>query len=316
MGSSSAQLQFSRINNIPENLIGYISLITMVSAGSFASILIKLAQNEGIPSAFIVMVRLGIAFLIFTPIVLPRYGKRIKDITPRNLLLIIASGLWLALHFTGFIGALGYTTVLITGVIVSTSPLWVALLELVIFRSIPPKLVWIGLLFALLGGVVIALGGDTNNVGNNLTFGVLLSIFGAIAFACYLIIGRSMQKRLPLLLYIWMIYGSAALFAGIITLMSNTSLTGYTTTGYFWTIMVGVIPQVIGHSSINLALRYFRPTYVSIILQLTVITSSIIAIFIFDEAPRAIQILGSGSIIIGVVLASIAQGQKNKQSQE
>ena len=48
-----------------------------------------------------------------------------------NWKLIALSGICLAIHFTAWVTSLQYTTVLVSVVIVSTGPIWVAILEVI-----------------------------------------------------------------------------------------------------------------------------------------------------------------------------------------
>lgn len=292
--------------------IGYISLMTMVTIGSSAAIMIRLAQNEGMPSTTLATLRLLLAFILLSPIVIHQYVPQLKHLKRRDIALTLFTGLWLALHFMGYIGALSYTSVLIAGVITSTSPLVVAILEMFVFKDTPPRIVWVGLALAIIGGFTIALGGNTNDIGASPALGALLALGGAVAFAVYILGGRPIQGKISLVPYVWMIYGWAGFFALIITLISGNPLIGHAPNGYFWVVMIAIFPQILGHSAINLATRIFSPTYVSIILQLTVVFSSLIAIVLFDEIPQPLQIIGGGVILLGATLASIGQAQKKR----
>lgn len=294
------------------NELGYLSLVTMVTIGSSAPIMIRLAQNQGIPSPLIATLRLLVAFIVLTPIVINQYAPQLKKLERRDVAFTVFTGLWLAFHFMGYIGALSYTTVLITGVISSTSPLVVALLEMIVFKDTPPRIVWLGLTLAIIGGFTIALGGNTDNFGVNPALGAVFALGGAMAFAVYLLGGRPVQGKISLIPYVWMIYGWAGCFALMVTLLSGETLVGHASGGYFWAIMIALFPQILGHSAINLATRIFSPTYVSIIIQLTVVFSSILAIVLFDEIPQPLQLIGGGIILAGATLASIGRGQKKR----
>ena len=54
-----------------------------------------------------------------------------------------------------------------------------------------------------------------------------------------------------------------------------------------------ILAQVIGHIFMNLSLQFFTATAMAIILQVAVVGSALIALFLFGEIPSAAQILGS-----------------------
>jgi drug/metabolite transporter (DMT)-like permease len=259
------------------------------------------------PSAFIAAGRLTVSALILTPLALRSHRAEIAGLRGADLLLALASGLLLAIHFATWIASLEYTSVLISVVLVGTSPLWSALFEVLFLRAHLQRLVVIGLLTAFGGGMLIGLaGGDSASASASL-FGGLLSLAGAATFAIYLVIGRNLRGRLSLVPYIWLVYGFAAIFLCVLALGSGTPVTGYSPTAYFMILLLALVPQLIGHSSFNYSLRYLSATFVGIATQTEPIGSALIAYFVFNEVPLPLQIVGSAAILIGVVVASLEQ---------
>jgi drug/metabolite transporter (DMT)-like permease len=317
--SQSANLTQPQARIVPASV--YIVLFFGVMAIAVSSIFVKLAQTEGIPSLLVAASRLLIAAALLTPITLSRYWSNIRNLTKRDFGLALVSGLFLAIHFASWVTSLEYTSVLISVVFVTSSPLWVALLEFFFLRAKMPRLVIIGLLIAIAGGLFIGFGGAANTDtavtvdSQRDVIGGALSLIGAVSFAVYLIIGRNLQQgdskrkteKLPVIPYIWLVYGSAGLILTVPVLFMRIPLIGYSATAYLWLIATAVVPQLIGHSSLNYAVGYMPATLVSMITQLEPIGSAILAYFIFSELPLPLQILGSVIIIIGVMLATIGQ---------
>src|SRR5262249_45146509 len=159
------------------------------------------------------------------------------------------SGLFLAIHFATWILSLEYTSVLISVVLVSTNPLWVAVLEVGILRARLGRIVFLGLFVGLVGSLVVALSASTSDIftGKDPLLGSLLAIIAALGFAVYLIIGRNLRTRLSLLPYIWLVYGCATLILLAVVFLLHISLIGYSLKGYAWVVAVALIPQLIGH---------------------------------------------------------------------
>jgi drug/metabolite transporter (DMT)-like permease len=286
----------------------YAILAFGVLAASMAAIFIRFAQAEGLPSLLIAAGRLTLSALILTPFTLRQHRAEITRVSRIDLLMAGASGLLLAIHFATWIASLEYTSVLISVVFVATSPLWVALLEFVFLRVRIKQIVIIGLLVAVAGGVLIGISGDSRGeIGSNSILGGALALTGAVALAGYLVIGRRLRARLPLLPYIWLVYGCAALFLILMVIVSATPITGYPASGYFWIVLLALVPQLIGHTSFNYALRYVPATFVSISTQMEPIGSAIAAFVVLQETPTGGQILGSAAIIVGVALATLGQ---------
>lgn len=289
----------------------YGALLLGIGAVSMSAIFIRLAQAESVASLLIAASRLGIAALVLMPITLRRHRADLRRLRQRDLLLIGMSGLFLALHFILWITSLEYTTVLISTVLVTTSPLWSAILERIFLRARLARLVLVGLAVAIVGGVLISLPGDGTDIslGSDPPLGIALALAGALAVSIYFVIGRGVRQHLPLLPYIWLVYSAAAIIAFTIVLVTATPVTGYSGEGYLWLLATGLIPQLIGHSAFNYVLGQLSATFVGIATQSEPIFSAILAFLVFNEIPQLPQIVGSAVILVGVIIATIGQSR-------
>lgn len=293
-------------------ITAYLAIVIAVASASSAAILIRLALQESMPPALIAGARLFIAAVVLTPLTLKSYWSHILKLSRNELMLAALSGIFLAIHFIAWVSSLQYATVLVSVVIVSSVPIWVAMLE-VIFLSIRlSRPVVIGLLIALTGGISISLplGGSeagaapASAVENATLLGASLAWIGALAISAYMLIGRKLRARLPLIPYIWLVYGIATLVMTAVILLTATPVFGFSSEGYWVLLVMGLVPQLLGHSAVNFVLEYFPATLVSLFSQLEPIGSAVLAFILFSELPPAQQIIGSGIIITGVFLAS------------
>lgn len=291
----------------------YLFLAAGIIAVSLASIFIRFALNEGLPSALVAAGRLTLSALVLTPFALARHWGELQRLNRRDLLLAVAAGFFLAIHFATWIASLEYTSVLISVVFVTTNPLWVALLEFLFLRQSLRRFVVIGLIVAFVGGVLIGVGGEASESGDSgqAVLGAALALAGAISIAIYLVIGRKVRAKLTLVPYVWLVYSIAAVFLIINLIATSTPVTGYSANGYLLIVLLALVPQLIGHTSFNYALRYLPATFIGIITQIEPIGSAVAALILFQELPLPLQIFGSGMILLGVVLASYGQSQKN-----
>lgn len=290
----------------------YILLAIGLMSFAFSPIMVRLAQGENVPSLLIASSRLTIAALLLTPLVWQRYRSIFAQLTGRDWLLIGGSGVFLAIHFASWVTSLEYTSVLLSVVFVTSSPIWVALMEFFFLKTRLHRFVIIGLLVAVTGGLLIGFAGEVSGTASSESdlIGGALSLIGAVAMAGYLTIGRKVRTKMPVIPYIWLVYGSAGLILLLIVLATGIPLTGYSLTGYGWLIGLAVFPQLFGHSSLNYAVGFLPATLVSMITQLESVGSAIIAYFLFSELPAPVQILGSGIIIAGIMLANLGQGRQ------
>jgi drug/metabolite transporter (DMT)-like permease len=170
---------------------------------------------------------------------------------------------------------------------------------------------------ALLGGVIVGVSdacawngtalacpecGDV--LGGKAFLGDLLALAGALMAAAYMLIGRRLRSRTSLLTYIFVVYGMAAVVLVILVVASGQPLTGYSPHTYGWLLLLALVPQLLGHSSFNWALRYLSAAYVSITLLGEPIGSTVLAYFLLKETPTALKVIGAILILAGIAVAS------------
>ena len=295
----------------------YIVVLIAIATTSSAAILIRFALDENMPPVLIVAARLLIASLVLTPLTARSYLPTIAGLSRKELLLIAISGICLAVHFTAWVTSLQYTTVLVSVVVVSTGPIWVAILEVIFLKISLSRLVVAGLIVALIGGAMIGFPAEiamASNAENGTLIGALLAWVGALSLSAYMLIGRKMRARLPVIPYVWLVYGIATLFMLAIILISATPVLGFSMEGYLILLAMGLVPQLLGHSSFNYLLEYFPAALVSMFSQLEPIGSAVLALILFRELPPNQQIIGSLIIIVGVITASRGEIRPSREN--
>ena len=294
----------------------YLGLTFGVLAVSAASLIIKAALDLGVPSLIIAAGRLTLAAIILVPITLARHRAELVTLNRRDLFWAAATGVCLGLHFAAWIASLEYTTIASSVVFVSTAPLFVGLFSMIVWREKLGKPLIIGLLVAVLGGAIIGFADAcvvdadglqcalSESVQGRAVIGDLLALGGAVAMAGYLLIGHRLRAKLSLIPYITLGYSAAAITLILAAALAGTSFFGYLPAAYFWIALLGLVPQLIGHSSFNWALRYLSATYVSVTVLGEPIGSTILAFIILQQIPAPLALFGGALILGGILLAS------------
>lgn len=303
-----------------------LAIFIAILAVSTASIFIRLAQKEA-PSLVIAAVRLSLASLILIPAVFSSSSNRaqLKNLTRADWTLASLSGLFLSIHFATWITSLEYTTVTASVVLVSTGPLWVALLSPLFLREVPSRRVWIGMTLALIGGVTVGLSDSCSIALSEMSavetpllscpplselmagsafLGNVLALFGAWTVAGYLIIGRRLRAKMDLVPYIFVVYSVAAIALISYMFLAGQTPFGYPQLTYLWLLGLALIPQLIGHSTYNWALRYMPASLVSVTTLGEPVGSAILALIILGEAPAALTLVGGAFILGGISLST------------
>ncbi len=304
----------------PSKLFVTLAILGGILAVSTSSIFIRFAQQDA-PSLVVAAYRLTLASIILAPLALTRYLPELRTITRRELLLGLLSGFFLALHFATWITSLEYTSVASSVVLVTTTPLWVALLSPLILRETSSKAAIIGMLLALAGGGIVGISDSctwqaglicpslSTFIRGSAFWGDFLALCGAWMAAGYIIIGRRLRAKISLIPYIFVVYGMAAIVLLVILGISGEPVIGYPPATYLWLLLLALIPQLIGHSTFNWALRFLPASLVSVTLLGEPIGSTILAYLILHESPTFLKILGAILILTGIYAAS-AQGEK------
>ena len=129
-----------------------------VLAMSSATIFIRLAQGEGVPSIAIAAYRMAIATAAITlPAVSQQAWRTYGKLTGRDLGVLVLAGMLLGMHFAVWITSLAHTSVVSSVVLVTTTPLWAGLASPLILKERTPRLLWGGMALAIVGGAVIGL---------------------------------------------------------------------------------------------------------------------------------------------------------------
>jgi drug/metabolite transporter (DMT)-like permease len=265
-----------------------------VLAVSAAAILIRLAEAPAIAVAFW-RCALGAALLL-----LPALMRRERFPRGRDLYVGVTSGVALGAHFGFWISSLDHTSVAASVVLVSTQPVFVAILAYLLFGERTSPLSFAGILAALAGTAVIA--GD-DSVGSAALLGNALALVGAVTIAIYVLIGRSSRTGgIGVLPYSVVVYSAAALALLPVGLLFEVRLWGYSGETWLWLWAITLGPQIMGHTVFNWALRYVEASVISGTILAEPVVSALLAWLILSEKPGVATVVGGAVVLSGLFL--------------
>ena len=157
-----------------------------------------------------------------------------------------------------------------------------------------------GIVVTLVGVIIINYGGFTFT--ERAFRGDLLALIAGLAMGAYLIIGGQVRARIDILPYLALIYTGAAVILLATAIISGYSLTGYSTVTYVMMVLLALVPQLIGHSCLNLAVRLIPVTLVSVAILGEPIGATVLGYFILDEVPKISEIIGGLLILVGIFI--------------
>jgi drug/metabolite transporter (DMT)-like permease len=225
--------------------------------------------------------------------------------TPRQLWILLAAGVALALHFATWIASLDYTSIAISTLLVAASPLWTAIYDILVRKQRYPTSAGVAFLAAI-GGVALVSTGHSNPApypGHEF-LGAGLALAGSAGFAVYLLLVREIRSELDTLAIVSRTYS----IAGIV--LVGAMLVGHQhwpalddRVAWGGILAMALISQLLGHTGMNAALRWFSPSIVALSTLLEPVVAALLALVVFGEqlAPAAVL----GALLILAALGTI-----------
>lgn len=269
-----------------------------VASTSAAAILIRYAT--GADPLAISLWRCAAGAALLAPFI-----ERRPAIDPVDLRRCVAAGAFLAVHFATWITSVNLTTVASSVLLVSTSPVFVAAAAWFLFGERLKAVGWLGITLTVAGVGFIGGGGFG---GSSLVGNVLALVGGAMA-AGYLLAGRAARRKLGIVQYVVVAYGTAALLLLVVCLAAGVPLWGYPAAT--WWAIAGIIagPQLLGHTLINFVLKEIDPTTVASTIMVEPVISTALAYVLFSEIPSPLVYPGAALILLGIYLVSSARAE-------
>jgi drug/metabolite transporter (DMT)-like permease len=276
-------------------------LFLSVAAISWAAPLVRFTEA---PALVISFWRLAFSVVLIAMVLTARGEWRaLGRLRPAEWGIALLAGVFLAGHFVAWIASLALTTVAASVAIVSTAPIWVAVIGVVALGEHPSRRQWLGVLLAVAGTAWIGWGDFRG--GEDALRGDLLALLGAVLVAAYYVIGRRLRRRIDIWPYVAVVYGCATL----VLLMAAAAAAVPLVQGHGrvdWTVFLALAvgPMMIGHTGQNWALRYLPAYVVNLSLLGEPIGATLLAWLLpaIAEVPPLQTLMGGALILTGILL--------------
>ena len=298
-----------------------VAVIAVSSAG------IVLQQMSEVPPILRASWRMQGTALILLPGFLYQISRNSGfELNRNDAKLILASSLFLAVHFGSWVWSLDNTSLVHSLLFVNTHPLVVVavmpFLGEVVRRG---HIRGVALGF---GGATISLmdlgdGGQVSLVGDFAAF------VGAVTVVGYILIGRQLRskRRMPIFIYalpvtlaagIWLSFATV-LFEGTTfsSMEPSGSLFGWSDPIWIvWIAYLSLGPGLCGHTGVNTVLRWISPIVVSIAMLMEPVLGAIIGWLWTDEVVLGLPtVLGGLMMMAGAITVTLQErGQNSDES--
>jgi drug/metabolite transporter (DMT)-like permease len=236
---------------------------------------------------------------VLLPFALVTRRREIAGLGRRGWGLSLLAGTLLAGHFAAWVPSVTLTSVASSTALVSTQPVWAALLARAAGRQVPRE-VWAGILVAVTGGALIT-GADVT-LSARAVAGDLLAVLGGILAAGYVTAGAAVRVRISTTSYTTVCYSACALLLVLVCLVFGLPLGGYDGGTWLKLAALTVGAQLLGHSLINVVLRSTSPTVVSLAILFEAPGAALIAALWLDQLPPATALPGIAVLLAGLAI--------------
>jgi drug/metabolite transporter (DMT)-like permease len=283
----------------PSRKILFAALLISVLSISSAAVMIRLAD---VPALAVASARMNLAALVlwlFSP------KTKAWKISEVNWKAASWAGFFLALHFAFWITSLDTTSVASSLVLVTMNPVIVAVGATFFMKDPPAKPLLVGTFLSIIGCIILVVG-EGFSVSGSLK-GNFLALGGAVAMSMYIMIGRyssgAFKKNVNVMAYLTWVSTIAGLLLLIATLFAGVPLTGYSMQSVVYLILIALVPQSIGHTLINWALKYLHASYLAAAILLEPLAGTFLAFVVIGETFSIYSFIGGLLILAGVAIA-------------
>jgi drug/metabolite transporter (DMT)-like permease len=273
-----------------------LAVAAAVVAVSFSAIFVRFTTASGMSVAFYRMI---FSAVFMVPVYLLRRPP-LPSLKSPEARMCLSSGVFLGLHFLTWISSLKYTSVASSVALVTTQPLFVALLSRVFLGERIGRSATAAMMLALAGSIALVWQGaliDTRHLA-----GDLLALSGAVFVSAYMVIGRWARRSLSVESYSLLTYTSSAITIGLVCALVSPDLFLMSRWDLLMTLAMALVCTVIGHTLFNWSLEFVSASYVAVMILGEPVGASIWAALLFDEVPTILQAVACLALLSGILL--------------
>lgn len=276
-------------------------VILLIASFFFASSAIFIRFATEASAISLTFLRLFISALVM--ILFAAATRSLRFLGRRDLALVVASGVFLSLHFATFIFAVKETTVANATFLVNTSPVMLAVLCPLFLRERTTSREAVSVLVAIFGVLLVAHAGSDFRA-----FGVadLSALLSALFVSLYSLIGRFQRTSgVSTACYTSYVYSVAALVAFLMVgTLGARPFQWYGFQNVMAILGLALLPTTLGHTLYNYSLGSVKAVTANLFPLLEPVMASILAVPLFGEVPNPIQVVGYTLILVAVAIVA------------
>ena len=239
-------------------------------------------------------------------------------VTLRKQFLLLSKNEWPYFALLGFLGitfhqwlqsnALQTSEASTTAWIVSTTPVFMALLGLLVLKEKLTGTITIGILLAFVGVLVVVYDGDLNAISLQ-SFGKpgdILILVSAVNWAVVSVLSRRGLKMHAATLMMFYVMSFGWLFTSVLFFATQniSEISQLTFNGWMGITFLGVFCSGLAYIAWYDALQALSTAQTGVFLYIEPLVAVVVAFFLLDEAITVASLIGGAVIILGVWLVN------------
>ena len=237
---------------------------------------------------------------------------------------------WLGILICIFYGASSYGVCFVTynvaveripvsvaTVLMFISPVWVTLLNWLVFHERPDKLKTFAIVLCFAGAVLVADLIHTDPSGRMDIVGILAGVLNSFGMALQLLIPRYFAKRYQkdtMLVYGFLGAALVLAFLSDFGRMGAAFRGSDATAAILCALALGILCTLGANGFYVKATAYIDTTSVSILSALEVVVGSIVGFLVFHESMRLSQVIGALTIMVGALLPNVREKLRSRKT--
>jgi DME family drug/metabolite transporter len=224
--------------------------------------------------------------------------RRLFEIKPGDLGMMMLMGCLIALSQALYIAAISYVGVSVSTLIaICAAPVIVVLLSAIIAHERITAMTLIALLAAIGGTLLLIATPAHSTLANHVSLlGVVLAFLSACGYAGFIFCGRLLTGSYPPLQISTLAFGTGALLLFVCASATRLALV-YTPTGWLVLLYLGSVPTALGYGLFQAGIRSLSATLASIVTMFEPLTATLLAWLLYHEVLGPAGLLGAGLLL-------------------
>ena len=236
------------------------------------------------------------------------YFKKTKPLYKKDINQVAIAGFFLGLHFACFFWGVRNTSIANATLLGNTGPLFTVGLTFLLYRTISKK-VFYSLLISLLG--ILLIQRSEIDSSSSSIMGNIVSLLSGFCIAVVYMVAKNIRKKNDTIAYGRSLFFFAAVTIAFVCLFAKVSLLSFEIEDLGWFLFLGFVPSILGHNSLNYALKFLSPTAIASIPLGEPIIASLMGWVLLGEKIPADYFVGAPFVLIGICFI-LNYSKKNK----